>query len=174
MNSHGRYVNLVTLMVHREAAKFVIYISYPIDYYTMPFYLFMTYITDGYYIYIETSSPNNEGDFASLISPKIVRTGDGSDDPLCFTFFYHMYGSDIGSLRLNFLPEDSAQQETLWSKTGEVGDVWVRGLIDINLLGSGWLIFEGVDGTGYRADIAIDDVAISNCHISGINIRLFY
>ena len=41
----------------------------------------------GYYMFIETSSPQSEGDKARLISPvQSYKTGK------CLTFWYHAYG----------------------------------------------------------------------------------
>ena len=48
----------------------------------------------GYYMYIETSSPRRPNDKAILLS----KTFAGSSQPRCLVFWYHMYGSQIGSL----------------------------------------------------------------------------
>lgn len=46
-------------------------------------------------MYIETSSPRVTGDIARLISPIYQDT-----DAVCLTFWYHMYGNGIGTLRV--------------------------------------------------------------------------
>ena len=43
--------------------------------------------TAGYYMYIETSSPQTRGDVARLISP-VQPNQDGK----CLYFWYHAYG----------------------------------------------------------------------------------
>lgn len=50
----------------------------------------------GYYMFIETSSPHLPGDTAVLLTPMFA----GTTQPRCLTFWYHMLGSDIGSLNV--------------------------------------------------------------------------
>ena len=50
----------------------------------------------GTYIYIETSDPQQPGDKAAILSPRIQKTSSR-----CFmSFWYHMTGSHIGSLEV--------------------------------------------------------------------------
>ena len=46
-------------------------------------------------MYIETSSPRQQGDKAVLNSPQLQFSGS-----MCLKFYYHMYGSDIGTLNV--------------------------------------------------------------------------
>ncbi len=55
------------------------------------------YIT-GYYLYIKSSSHSRMGDTAHLKSPLSPPTGP---DGYCFTFWYHMFGTTVGSLRMS-------------------------------------------------------------------------
>ena len=57
------------------------------------------------------------------------------------------------------------EEINLWTRSGEIGDVWVVGEVDISDVDAGWLIIEGIDGGSFRSDIAIDDVAITNCQV---------
>ena len=57
----------------------------------------------GYYLYIETSAPRQYGDMASLLSSKYIRPTTGA----CVTFWYHMYGTNIGELNV-FVKEQGA------------------------------------------------------------------
>ena len=50
---------------------------------------------DGYYIMIEYSTPALTGDRASLVS-KVYR----SVTDMCVSFFYNMYGEDMGMIQL--------------------------------------------------------------------------
>ncbi|XP_020612542.1 MAM domain-containing protein 2-like [Orbicella faveolata] len=50
---------------------------------------------NGYYMYIETSSPRQQGDNAKLISPMLQFSGS-----MCLKFYYHMYGADIATLNV--------------------------------------------------------------------------
>lgn len=81
-------------------------------------------------MYIESSS-RIENDTARLISPVYNKMEDG----LCFTFYYHMYGSGIGSLRV-FVKRASDSYDTKYLKaefveSGNQGDVWKRGVVSV-------------------------------------------
>ena len=55
---------------------------------------------------------------------RLVTHQLGVTGPICVDFFYHMYGADMGSLRLSVLlgPEDVV----VWSRSGDQGDKWIR------------------------------------------------
>jgi len=65
--------------------------------------LFDNYIfilpANGWYIYMESSNPNTNGDNTKLVSPTI----SGNNIPRCLSFWYHMYGPDVGALNLYIL-----------------------------------------------------------------------
>ena len=83
------------------------------------------YFSQGYYIYIETSSPRVTGDKARLISHQFNPTRSSS----CFTFWYHMCGQSIGSLNLYQLV---GQTETLiWTQWGNKGNSWLSGQVPV-------------------------------------------
>lgn len=50
----------------------------------------------GHYMYIEASVPRNPGQKARLLTPQYPAT----QTPQCMTFYYHMYGKNIGSLNV--------------------------------------------------------------------------
>lgn len=65
-------------------------------------------------MYIETSRPRHRGDRARLVSSPFPQTVSS-----CLSFYYHMYGSTIGSLRIyqaNVGPP--ASTKLLFSKLG--------------------------------------------------------
>lgn len=68
-------------------------------------------------MYIETSSPRTRGDKAKFVSP-LRQPTTGS----CMTFWYHMYGSAIGSL--NLYSKVSGRENLLWTRSGGKGNVW--------------------------------------------------
>ena len=51
----------------------------------------------------------------------------------------------------------------IWSKSGEQGSTWMKGTAKIGGHANFRIVFEGVRGTGYRGDIAIDDITFRNC-----------
>ena len=59
----------------------------------------------GHYMYVEASS-RTRGSNAKLVSPKY----QGADDQ-CMEFYYHMYGSNIGTLNVYFMVSTTQTQE---------------------------------------------------------------
>lgn len=115
-------------------------------------------------MYIESSS-RNVNDTAKLISPVYELP----DTELCFEFFYHMFGATIGSLRVYLKKEsqswDLNTQTEFFSKEGNQGDKWYRAFRQLGVINEEFqIIIEGIRGSGYISDIAIDDVrVIANC-----------
>uniref|UniRef100_G1M9W7 MAM domain-containing glycosylphosphatidylinositol anchor protein 1 n=1 Tax=Ailuropoda melanoleuca TaxID=9646 RepID=G1M9W7_AILME len=112
---------------------------------------------EGYYMFIETSRPRELGDRARLVSPLY----NASAKFYCVSFFYHMYGKHIGSLNLLVRSRNKGPLDThAWSLSGNKGNVWQQAHVPINPSGPFQIIFEGVRGSGYLGDIAIDDVTL--------------
>ncbi|XP_035930256.2 MAM domain-containing glycosylphosphatidylinositol anchor protein 1 isoform X1 [Halichoerus grypus] len=112
---------------------------------------------EGYYMFIETSRPRELGDRARLVSPLY----NASAKFYCVSFFYHMYGKHIGSLNLLVRSRNKGGLDThAWSLSGNKGNVWQQVHVPINPSGPFQIIFEGVRGSGYLGDIAIDDVTL--------------
>lgn len=78
----------------------------------------------GYYMYIETSSPRQQGDNAKLTSPWLQFSGS-----MCLKFYYHMYGTGIGTLKVN------VNRTHVFSVSGDKGNKWLIATIDVNLSG---------------------------------------
>ncbi|XP_058795979.1 MAM and LDL-receptor class A domain-containing protein 2-like isoform X2 [Phymastichus coffea] len=112
---------------------------------------------DGYYLYIEASG-RLVNDAARIISPLYPSNLTESG---CFSFWYHMYGSTIGSLNVYFKLENEQPPKLMWTKQGNQGNQWLRGLFALPAVNTSFqVIIEGVRGTSYVSDIAIDDLAI--------------
>ncbi|CAH3033235.1 unnamed protein product, partial [Porites lobata] len=105
----------------------------------------------GYYIYIETSSPRLPGENARLeIKPSL---GNGAT---CISFYYHMLGRDVNELKVLV----NGKQQL--SKKGSQGDKWNKAEFKVQEKATS-VVFEGVRGTSWQGDIAVDDVKIENC-----------
>ena len=50
---------------------------------------------DGFFVYYESSSPAKRGNLARLVSPELNFNYD-----TCLYFYYHMYGTTMGTLRI--------------------------------------------------------------------------
>ncbi|MCI4382883.1 hypothetical protein PGIGA_G00019780 [Pangasianodon gigas] len=121
----------------------------------------------GYYMYIETSRPRQEGDKARLLTPlfSVVPKkpyGNVANTPsYCFTLYYHMYGKHIGTLNVYLRQKSQTGEDSLvWTLSGSQGDHWKQARVNIHPTSSFQMILEGIRGSGIEGDIAIDDVAI--------------
>ncbi|XP_068709846.1 MAM and LDL-receptor class A domain-containing protein 1-like isoform X3 [Montipora foliosa] len=104
---------------------------------------------NGYYMYIEASSPRVQGDYAVLSSPALLSTGN-----TCITFYYHMYGSGMGNLTVN------VNGRVLFRKSGNQGDRWIVAKLDNYIVGVYKVVFNATRGSNFQSDIAIDDVIV--------------
>nr|XP_022288523.1 MAM and LDL-receptor class A domain-containing protein 1-like [Crassostrea virginica] len=107
--------------------------------------------TGSVYLYAESSYPVTTGSKFHFETPYLEA------GPRCLTFWYHMYGSSMGSL--NVLRNDTQ----VWTRSGDQGNSWHRAEIDIGTVGANYRVtFEAVRGSNYTSDIAIDDVILTS------------
>lgn len=118
----------------------------------------------SYYMYVEASSPNYPSKTAILTSDYFDVSA--MTNPM-FSFSYHMYGSNMGSLYLEISPDGTTWYH-VWSKTGDQGNAWdgiVANLASYKSVPFK-LRFRAVTGAGYTSDIAIDDVTFAENNIT--------
>ncbi|MCH2196465.1 immunoglobulin-like domain-containing protein [Kordia sp.] len=79
-----------------------------------------------------------------------------------FSFNYHMYGTDMGTLDVEISEDNGATWTSIWTKTGNQGNAWQTINLDLSAYtgGSVQLRFNRVTGSTWRADIAIDNVSL--------------
>lgn len=70
----------------------------------------------GHYAFIESSAPRVPGDVARLQSTQFQASTQ------CLHFWYHMYGSGIGTL--NVYVVTSSGNKTVWSLSGNQANAW--------------------------------------------------
>jgi hypothetical protein len=108
-----------------------------------------------WYIYTETSG-------VYLRTFTLERQGIDFDAiPIdSIEFYYHMYGSAMGSL---YLEENTGGSwNILWSKSGNQGNTWFKETVDLSMLsGTGTIRFRGYSGTSFTSDMALDQILIS-------------
>jgi uncharacterized protein YjdB len=111
-----------------------------------------------WYMYTESSSPNSSGKVANLISPCFSISGS-----MTFDFAYHMYStSTMGTFNVDIRLNGTGSWTTIWTKTGNQGNVWINQSIDLNAYIAQNVEFRfSVITNTYRTDVAIDDVIIS-------------
>ncbi|XP_060562567.1 MAM and LDL-receptor class A domain-containing protein 1-like [Ruditapes philippinarum] len=78
----------------------------------------------------------------------------------CLTFWYSMFGSDIGALNV-YKEMNDGNKTVIFSKDKDIGvPDWWKSVSNINAYDSYQIVFEGINGDGHRGDIAIDDISI--------------
>lgn len=110
----------------------------------------------GKYLYVEASACDNSR--VLLLSPCIDLTS-GINPTL--SFWFHMAGADMGSLAVDIL-DGSFWNENVWFIQGAQGSMWKNALVDLSAF-NGKIInirFRAQLGSGYRSDVAIDDIAV--------------
>ncbi|CAF0822642.1 unnamed protein product [Didymodactylos carnosus] len=113
------------------------------------------------YIFIEASFPQKICDRAGLMSPLIVRptTTSGAQ---CFSFFYHMYGINIGSLLIWTIENmtTSAEETLIWQQHGAQGNEWLIKRINLWPTADYYFRIDGYVGDGFEGDIAVDEITL--------------
>lgn len=82
-------------------------------------------LSGGWYVFIETSWPRKQNETARLMSSLIPATSQ-----MCFDFWYHMYGDDIGNLTVYSKTKNS--MTVLWQKSGTQGPRWRHATVDVS------------------------------------------
>lgn len=113
-----------------------------------------------YYLYTEASSPNNPLKTAGLYAT-FDFLGNVTNPEL--SFWYHMYGDQMGSLAVQVSLNGGTSWSNLWNLSGNQGDQWFNALVDLSVYGSlnnVMIRFLGTTGIGYRSDMAIDYIHV--------------
>ncbi|WP_248413692.1 T9SS-dependent choice-of-anchor J family protein [Psychroserpens algicola] len=113
----------------------------------------------SYYVFVEASG--NPAKQAFLNSPCFNLSNLSNAN---FSFKYHQSGStDSGTIALEASDDNGASWTSIWNSSGNLGDSWLTANIDLTayLNGSVRLRFNRVVGNSYQADIAIDEVSLT-------------
>ncbi|MEW7277131.1 reprolysin-like metallopeptidase [Aquimarina sp. 2201CG1-2-11] len=129
---------------------------------------------DGtYYAYIEASR-NGIG----YPTKRAILNGPcfdlGTETQGTFSFQYHMYGSSIGTLTLEISDDNGLSWSSIWTETGDQGNSWKTASIDLApYAGSSvQLRFNGVTGTSWAGDMAIDNLNLSTAAVACTDVNL--
>ncbi len=116
----------------------------------------------NWYMYTEASS--NFNNTSNLESPCFDLSSATSAQ---FSFYYHMYGSDMGTLNVDLSTDGISFPTNLWSQSGQVqtghGAAWNQVNIDLTpYVGQTIkLRFSGTTGNNFRSDMSIDDISLT-------------
>ncbi|KAK2822608.1 hypothetical protein Q5P01_022673 [Channa striata] len=116
--------------------------------------------THGYYLYVD-SSVGEWGDMSFLVSDVFHPSSRGH----CLKFWYHMYGSHVGTLRVhinNRKMHTSGSEEGIlkWTETGNKGDKWLEASVFLKHEETFWFVFVYQRGMNTGGDVALDDITI--------------
>jgi len=128
-----------------------------------------------WYLFTESSDPNFNDEF-HLISPCFDLTSETSAE---LSFYYHMYGSNMGTLDVEVSTDNGASYSApLWTQSGQVQDsngaAWSLATVDLSSY-TGQTIrirFNGLTGSSWRSDMAIDDITLSASSIPTPDINI--
>ncbi|KAI5627922.1 MAM and LDL-receptor class A domain-containing protein 1 [Silurus asotus] len=115
----------------------------------------------GYYMYVDTTV-GRWGDRALLLSEIFPPYNSRQ----CFTFWYHIYGQNVGTLNLylnNRTLHDNGDKlgYLIWTESGNQGDMWWHARVNIDQTEPFWFVFEYGKGNTPGGDVAIDDIQIT-------------
>ncbi|MEO9571777.1 MAG: S8 family serine peptidase [Polaribacter sp.] len=129
-----------------------------------------------YYIFVEASG-NGTGyptKQAIINSPCFDLSGL---TVASFNFDYHMYGAtDMGTIALEASNDNGATWTSIWSQSGNLGNSWLSASVDLSsYLGSTvQLRFNRVTGSTWQADIALDNISLTNTVANNTNLYTTY
>ncbi|MFV1981565.1 MAG: hypothetical protein ACC655_10460, partial [Rhodothermia bacterium] len=112
----------------------------------------------GTYLYVETSGSGSPNKVANLRSPVIDLSGTTNNR---VEFYYHMYGSAMGSLSVQGSTDGGATWSSdLFTASGNLGDQWNQAVVDLSAFDgeSNFILrVQGTSGANDTSDMAVDD-----------------
>ena len=119
---------------------------------------------DGtYYVYTETSGGGSNSD--ARMSVSCVDLSAWTTPAISWQ--YHMYGATMGTLDVNISTDGGLTWTNAWSLSGDQGDQWSLGFIDLSTYGTGQIAveFHMATGTSFTSDACVDMIQFSELAI---------
>lgn len=111
----------------------------------------------GNYVYYEATNVP-QGEVGVFFSECIDITNTNQPE---LKFYYHMSGIEMGELHLDLNLNGFQIQDIVPAVTGNQGSAWIEQTVDLSpYKGVIKVIFRAIRGTGYRSDIAIDQISL--------------
>ena len=119
--------------------------------------------TSGKYMYVEAGNAGGTPNKLAILQSNCYDLTSLGTPYL--TFWYHMRGSQMGSLTVE-LNVNGTIIPNVWSASGDQGLKWRQGWVNLATYAAGQnnvrVRFRAVTGSGALSDIAIDDVWVGN------------
>jgi len=117
-----------------------------------------------WYMFTEASTPNYPSRVAILDGP-CFDISDSSNEAAIFGFDYHMYGSDVGILKIE-ASTDGSSWSTINTLRGNHGFSWITCAIDLSsyigdIVHIRFHATTGASSTGWSSDIALDNITFT-------------
>lgn len=109
-------------------------------------------MTGTYYTYIESGSMDYLEN--ALLVSNILQQGV----KMCLSFYYHMYGSTIGTLEVIVI--SSGIKQTIFTRSGNQGNKWYHKKLYIQSACNVQIMFNAIDGHSSYGDIALDNIML--------------
>lgn len=112
----------------------------------------------SYYVFTEAS--NNFNQTGYLFSPCFNLMNAGT---ALFDFQYHMYGTEMGTMEVEISTDNAQTWTSIWNSSGGLNNYWYAASLDLTTyVGQEiYLRFKGSIGSGYRSDMAVDNIQLS-------------
>ena len=113
----------------------------------------------GSYIYVE-ASPDICAPQATALLESACVTVTSNAEQCDFSFWYHMYGAETGSLLLLANANEADSWDTIFHESGDQGNAWQNEVVSLQAYDGSAVRFQFValTGDGSRSDIAIDQL----------------
>ncbi len=125
----------------------------------------------GKYVYLEASGTNCNNGRRTFLASNCVRLDKQGRDSCHLSFNYHMFGLNIGTLQLQVSADGGGSWSTLWERSGDQGDRWLKAYISLRQFNDGAVLrfrFVGIGGNGSRGDIALDQIVFYGSEDLGV------
>ena len=116
---------------------------------------------NGNYIYMDAAS-STCGDFLTAVIESACINIKSNENACDLSFYYYMYGVDVGNLGLDISLDNGESWTNLWGTSGDQGRLWQQTVIDLSAYDGRVGIFRIYAETedGNFGDIAIDEVKL--------------
>jgi hypothetical protein len=131
----------------------------------------------GRYAYIETTGFQCANGSRAILQSGCFQLDKKGSDTCHLSFFYHMFGSSIGSLRLEVSTDGGATWQSLWVRQGSQGNQWIKASLSLRQFSNGSLLqfrFVGTKGNGSLGDIGLDHIALHGSTYLGWPSNTYY
>ncbi|WP_373553382.1 T9SS type A sorting domain-containing protein [Haliscomenobacter sp.] len=132
---------------------------------------------NGHYAYIETTGFQCANGSQAVLQSGCFLLDKKNSDTCHLSFYYHMYGSSTGTLRLEVSVDGGLSWQILWTRQGSKGNQWIKESLSLRKYTNGTLMqfrFVGIKGNGSLGDIGLDHIALHGSTYLGWPEQPFY